>query len=480
MSLPNTPSRDTNRYVTFATRGVRTISSLGKRGEGPGIAGTAHHAVNRLVVAIVLVALAPLLAACGSRADLLELVAVPGDAATLVEAHDLVAPGGTILVGPGVYTEQLVVSKEDVTVRGTDRNATIIDGEGIRPYGIVAVADGVRIQNLTVRRATFYGVLVTGLSDENGPSAHTAQGYEPFDPAEFPPVERFAINYVTAHNNGLYGIYAFNSRHGEITDAYASGSADSGFYVGQCTDCNIAVAGNVAEHNAVGFENANASGPLTVIGNRFTDNRVGLTLISNYQEAFTPQRENIVVGNVISDNNQALSPRQESGGFGTGVGVSGAIGNTFANNRIENNTRAGMLFANTEDLPAAGNSAVDNVLSANGVDVANVSAERAPAANNCAYPAAGLSALPEALLAGCGDAPAASGPNQPAVTVADLPAVDVPAGMSFLEVPAPGDQPQMPNPLTPPSAPLPATIEQPDWRGVAVPPADLLADRTQR
>ena len=239
------------------------------------------------------------------------------------------------------------------------------------------------------------------------------------------------------------------------------------------------VARNVAEHNAVGFENANASGPLTVIGNRFTDNRVGLTLISNYQEAFTPQRGNVVVGNVISDNNEPLSPRQESGGFGTGIGVSGAIGNTFSANRIENNIRAGLLFANTEDLPAVGNTASDNVFSGNGVDVANVSAGRAPAANNCAYPAADLSALPEALLAGCLEQPADSGPDQPAVSVADLPAVDVPPGMSFLEVPVPGDQPQMPSASVVPTSPLPAAIDHPDWGEVTIPDADLLADRTQ-
>ena len=74
---------------------------------------------------------------------------------------------------------------------------------------------------------------------------------------------------MTAHNNGLYGIYAFDAQHGVIADSYASGSADSGLYVGQCRDCDILVRDNVAERNAVGFENANASGPLVITGNRF-------------------------------------------------------------------------------------------------------------------------------------------------------------------------------------------------------------------
>ena len=203
------------------------------------------------------------------------------DAATLAEAADRVAPGGTILIGAGNYAEQLLIDTPDVTVRGADRNDTVIDGGGIRPYGVVAIADGVRVENLTVTGATFYGVLFTGLHDENGPSAPTADGYQRWDPQQFPPLQRFRVDHVTAYNNGLYGIYAFNAQHGVITDSYASGSADSGFYVGQCRDCDILVTGNVAERNAVGFENANASDSLVVAGNRFSGNRVGLTLLSS-------------------------------------------------------------------------------------------------------------------------------------------------------------------------------------------------------
>ena len=101
--------------------------------------------------------------------------------------------------------------------------ATVIDGGGLRPYGIVVIADGVRVENLTVTGATFYGVLFTGLHDANGPSAHTADGYHAWDPAKFPPLQRFRVDHVTAHNNGLYGIYAFDARHGVIADSYASG-----------------------------------------------------------------------------------------------------------------------------------------------------------------------------------------------------------------------------------------------------------------
>ena len=119
------------------------------------------------------------------------LVRVPQDAPTLEQAAAEVAKGGTILIAPGHYSEELEINTPDVTVRGEDRNGTVIDGGGIRPYGVVVIADGVRVENLTVTGATFYGVLFTGLHDANGPSAESAGNYQPWDPNKFPPLQRF-------------------------------------------------------------------------------------------------------------------------------------------------------------------------------------------------------------------------------------------------------------------------------------------------
>jgi len=278
-------------------------------------------------------------------------------------------------------------------VRGVDRNAVVIDGEGKRPYGIVAMADGVRVENLTVTGATFYGLLFTGLHDETGPSAPSASGYKPWNPADFPPLQRFRADHVTATNNGLYGIYAFNAQHGAIVNSYASGSADSGLYVGQCTNCDILVSGNIAERNAVGFENSNASDSVVIVGNRFTQNRMGITLLSSYQEAFLPQRGNEVVGNLIADNVVEATPAQANGGFGTGIGLSGGVQNVISRNLISGHTRAGVLLRNSEDLPAEGNEFVENVFTGNTADLVNASAARAAAVSNCLLASAEPGAL---------------------------------------------------------------------------------------
>jgi hypothetical protein len=178
---------------------------------------------------------------------------------------------------------------------------------------------------------------------------------------------------VTASNNALYGIYAFNSRHGVIEHSYASGSADSGIYVGQCKPCDIVVRDNVAERNAVGYEGANASGRMFVLRNRLVGNRIGLTTNSEYQEAFIPQQDATIVGNLIAHNAEPTSPAQADGGYGIGVGIAGGTRNLVSRNLIVGNPSTGIALASTEDLPPTGNQLVENVLQDNGVDVVDAS-----------------------------------------------------------------------------------------------------------
>lgn len=434
--------------------------------------------IQKATFATAFVTLAMLLTACTSSEPdpkvELALVNVPQDAATLTAAVDKVAEGGLILVAPGTYEESVTIDKSDVTLRGTDRNTTVIDGAGRRPFGVVVIADGVTVENLTVRAHTFYGVLVTGLHDKNGPSAHGVDGYTRLDPAKFPPVQRFKVNHVTAANNGLYGIYAFDANNGIITSSYASGSADSGFYVGQCRDCNIEVSDNVAERNAIGFENANASDTVAVVRNRFSGNRIGATFISNYQEAFTPQRANLIAGNLIADNVSPDSPAHADGGFGIGLGISGGQDNQISANRIVGNAMTGIQISNTEDLAATGNQITANLFAANGVDLADVAATRAPSSNNCLADNRLNSWLPKSLTqSGC---PGEYGKGS--ADPASLPTLDVPAGISFLKVSPPPKQPTLSaSDVQRKPEKLPAVWTLPTLADIALPAKTFLSDR---
>jgi nitrous oxidase accessory protein NosD len=432
--------------------------------------------VNLVRTRILLASLASvvlLLSGCTAQEppEKVDVLRVPADFPTISDAVDDATPGDLILVAAGTYKESVIVDVEDVTVRGESRNGTIIDGEGIRPYGVVGIADGTRVENLTAHSHLYYGVLITGVHTKDGPEARGATGYAPFDPEEFPPLQRFSVDHVTAYNNGLYGIYAFNSQQGSITDSYASGSADSGIYVGQCQNCGTLVSGNVAERNAIGFENANASDSVVLTANRFSSNRVGMTVISNYQEAFTPQHGNLIAGNVITDNNSDSSPSHAEGAFGVGIGIEGGEDNVFTSNLVTGHTVAGLVLSNTEDLPATGNRIQGSSFSANAVDVANTSSERSPATGNCAADTPLQSMTPPELdLAQCG--------GTIAQAAGSLPSVDVPAGVSFLKIAAPPKQPDMDGPLDEIPDPLSAVLELPDVSGVGVPPADLLLGLT--
>lgn len=366
-------------------------------------------------------------------------IAVPDDAPSIQEAVDAAQPGDTIDIAPGTYEESVDVETDELTLRGAERNEVVLEGGHVKSNGIVVTGDRVRVENLTVQNYTLNGVLVTGMSDESGGLARGSDGYERFDAKEFPPVDGFAVRYVTATNNGLYGIYAFDAQHGLLAHNYASGSSDSGIYVGQCEQCDIVVRDNVAEHNAVGYEHTNASDSVRIVGNRFSDNRLGMTLLSDFQEQFIPLSDVYVAGNVIADNSATETPAHAEGGFGVGVGIAGATGIEFAHNRVSGNPRAGIEMTSVEDLPPEENSFIDNAFAGNGLDLLYAASERAPGAGNCVQGELGETspqALPEGWTCPSGNARAAGEAVQ---------AEEPPAGISYRDVPKPGPQPSMPS-----------------------------------
>src|SRR5688500_9251547 len=83
---------------------------------------------------------------------------VPEQYPNIQAAVDAAAPGDLVLVGPGVYREEVKVTTPAITIRGTDRNEVIIDAEFQRANGISVTADAVAVENLTTRNAPLNGV----------------------------------------------------------------------------------------------------------------------------------------------------------------------------------------------------------------------------------------------------------------------------------------------------------------------------------
>ncbi len=401
------------------------------------------------------------LAGCVSEPDALDIVHVPDDA-SLADAGDLVADGGVILIAPGTYTGTLEVSADDVTVRGEDRNGVVIDGELTRSSGVVGSGERITVENLTVKNFLQNGVLITGVTDENG--AGLGRGPDGYLPEDVPdPVPGYLVQAVTAENNGLYGIYAFNRTGGIIRNNLASGGSDAGIYVGQCEDCNAWVDSNVTISNAVGIELANASG-VSITGNRVVDNRIGLSVLSNYLEAHGPTVNLTVAGNVISDNNNADTPEQAGGAFGVGVGLAGTVDAEIFANRVTGNGSVGVWVTSSEDFAPSGTNVHDNTWG-DGLAVAYAPAPDAVGDGNCFALDGATSAEPEALLDDGCDAPAPGAYSQP----------PAPAGISFADVPSPPQRPGLDTVDEKPRE-LPDSVDMPDTAGIDVPSADLLED----
>ncbi|SDG17660.1 Nitrous oxidase accessory protein NosD, contains tandem CASH domains [Sinosporangium album] len=399
----------------------------------------------------VLCALTGALSGCARPGDghRPQVLRVPQQAATIQEAVDRARPGDMVLVAPGTYHETVRITRPGMVLRGADRDRVIVDGGFTLGNGIVVTAPGVAVENLTVRRFKFNGVLVTGAEDraEGG-----AASYERLDVDTHPPLTGFRVSYVTAYNNALYGVYAFDARSGVIEHTYTSGHADAGIYVGQCRDCSIVVRSNTAERNAVGYEATNVSGPLHVVGNVFRRNRVGLTTGSDPLEALAPQHGSTIMGNVIADNNERATPEQADGGFGLGVGIGGGTGNRVENNLITGNRRAGVLVTEHEGYVPTNNRIVGNHATGNGpsgargsYDLVFAPTDPARATGNC------LARRPS----GCAAAP------RP-VPVPTVP--KAPPGIPYSEVAAPPRRPDLPGgasaPVLPPKGEPPTVDER--------------------
>lgn len=274
----------------------------------------------------------------------------PGD--DVQSVVDDARPGDLLVFEPGVYTEPVVVSTEGVTLRGRDRNAVIFDGQHARPNGITVLADDVAVENLTARNWQVNGVFFTGASS----------------PSDTSQLSGVRVSHVTAYNNGLYGIYLFQSGGGVVSDSYASGHPDSGFYVGQCQPCNVTLDRVVAENNAVGYEGTNAS-DVYVVNSVFRANRVGITPNSQNLEKLAPQGMSVFAGNLVVDNGNIDAPEQASGAFGLGIAIGGGVSNRVVRNRVVDNAGPGILVTTLDGFEPSGNVIEGNVLSGNMIDL---------------------------------------------------------------------------------------------------------------
>ncbi len=283
---------------------------------------------------------------------------VPQDFDTIQAAVDAAADGDLVLIDEGVYNEAVVVETDNIVIRGVDRNTVILDGEHDLENGLKVFSNGVAVENLTARNFTSNGVFFTGSYEDS----IILNGYR--------------ASYVTVHNNGDYGIYAFNAENGLFEHSYGSGHPDSAFYIGQCQPCNTVITDGLAENNALGYSGTNAGGDLYIINSEWRNNRIGIVPNSLNSEELAPQRNATFAGNWVHDNGNEETPRKGSDwdlAFGVGIVVAGGENDLITKNLAENNASGGIAIATFPDgdtfWQPNDNRVIDNVAMGNPIDL---------------------------------------------------------------------------------------------------------------
>lgn len=301
---------------------------------------------------------------------------VPSEFPTIQAAVDAAEPGDLILVDRGTYRETVDVKVPGITIRGVDRNEVIIDGEFERANGVqVLFTDGVVVENITAMNHTLNGFFWSGVRGYRG-------------------------SYLTAINNGDYGIYSFDSGDGLFEHSYASGSPDASFYIGQCNPCDAVITDSIGEHSGLGYSGTNASTNLYIVNSIFAYNGTGIAPNSLTTELLPPVENVILAGNIIHDNGYDEFPHKGAqwAGQGMGVALAGAESSLITKNLVFNHPGVGIhVLPNIDDnvYMSADNIVSDNVVMGSGL--ADLALSGMSRSGNCFEGNEVTSTLPAAL-----------------------------------------------------------------------------------
>jgi hypothetical protein len=256
--------------------------------------------------------------------------------ASLQLAVDRSENGDWILIWPGKYKQSATVApghglSANLHIRGMNRNGVLFDG---RKTG------GSAVHVLNVNRTWV----------ENMSAQHYLTGSA--NAFYWTGVDGYWGNYLTAYDNGDYGIYAYDSTSSgpaPATFAYDFGSwnADSGIYIGGCRDCHAVITNSRAQHNPIGYSGTNAGGELYIINSEWDHNASGIVPNTLTSEPDPPQEGVYIAHNYVHDNNATNTPGSGITAIapvGYGIEIAGGSDNIIRDNLITNQKHNGVIL----------------------------------------------------------------------------------------------------------------------------------------
>ncbi len=245
-----------------------------------------------------------------------------------------VAPGTTIFLAPGTYSQSLIIGTPSLRLVGlTDAagNRAVLKNPGGVPNGIIVLssAEHFTLSNAVVSGFGSNGVFLLGVHD-------------------------FHLAQVSAVNDGQYGLFPVLSSSGTLDGCSATGHSAAGIFIDQSHD--VTVRGSSATGNVIGFEIEN-SRHVQAIGNVAAGNTAGFVDVLPGPAGATSQSDSLL-GNLVFGNNLAnfgaAGAFESSVPSGTGILIVGGKGTAVTGNTVLNNNFTGVAVVSVNLLTVFG------------------------------------------------------------------------------------------------------------------------------
>jgi hypothetical protein len=253
--------------------------------------------------------------------------------------------GATVCVDPGTYRENLVISKDGITLQGAGPGKTILKPPQSRAPG----CEKIEVEPIEYLNFGTNGICVADLNEEGEilrvvndvrVTGFTVQDFSGVG-IIFASTNRPHADHNVAANNGSYGITAFTSTHGLFDYNTSFGSADAGFYVGNSPNADFRVHYNTAFADLWGILVRDASSGI-ITENILHDSCSGLVFLDS--GTTTGVHDWQASHNIVAHNNNFC--RAEDTGLpfsvgGLGILIAGGDHILLRENRVRENKPSG-------------------------------------------------------------------------------------------------------------------------------------------